>query len=119
MPIHGYFLLARVKLIQDDCIVFNFPVSHLLICYRRVMLIIVEIGLLDRYLDTGFDIVETLVESWPQLWLISANSGRAHTACARVIAGVRGVEERILSTSVRIRGRGGLLFLFLDFDCRE
>ena len=74
MPIHRHFLFSRVKLIQDDCIVFDFPIFHLLVGYGRMMLIIVEVGLLDWNLHTGFDIVQALVESWSEFGLIPADA---------------------------------------------
>ena len=74
-----------MKLIQDDRVVFDFPVFHLLVGYGRMVLIVVKVGLFDWDLHTGLDIVQALVESGSELGLVPSDARRAHSACARMV----------------------------------
>ena len=46
-----------MEFIQHNGVVLDIPIFHLLVCYSRLVLIVVEIGLFDGNFDTGLNIV--------------------------------------------------------------
>ena len=78
MSIDGYFLLARVKLIQENRTILDIPVFKLLIGYGRLMLVIVEIGLFNGHFHASLNVMETLVKSRSQFRLWPSKTRSTH-----------------------------------------
>ena len=65
-------LVFVMELVQNDSVVLDLPGLQLLLSDARVVLVIIEVGLLDWNCDTGRHEMQALVQSSPQLGVFVA-----------------------------------------------
>lgn len=85
VSVDGNILLRCVEGIQDDLTLLDLPYLQLLLGDVRVVCVVIEVCLLDRYLDASFHEIETLVKCLLQLLSIDNCSTHATNAVLATI----------------------------------